>query len=69
MLHDLLISSLELLLEDWRYNLNKVYALQGLSGDPVEAAAHQREIDRRVKAIKTLETLITETKQLPRSNA
>jgi hypothetical protein len=63
MRNELLVASLELLLEDWQYNLSKIYTLQTKANDPLEAASHQKEIDRRTRAINVLEALITEAKQ------
>ena len=65
-LNKALIPTFELILDEWRWTLNAVYARQACADGPEDRHLFemlQREIDRRVAAIKKMESLILALKE------
>ena len=58
----ILIETLELLLEDWRHEINRVYAKREDETDPTIFNMHDRELNRRLHGIHKFETLIKQLK-------
>lgn len=55
----LLADTLTVLLDSWRYDLNKVYAERDhCADDPTAYQAKQREINRRIDSIKAIESIL-----------
>lgn len=50
-----LIDTVEIILEEYRCELNRVYAHRDTTTDTIEKSIYQREIDRRIKVVKRLE--------------
>lgn len=50
------------IIEEWRHELNRVYAYREDETDKVMIDAYDRQIDRRIKAIKALETEVLNLK-------
>lgn len=56
--NQVLIITLETLVEEWRCALNAVYGRREDEQDEVVVGALTREIERRIRSIRTLETAI-----------
>jgi hypothetical protein len=64
-MRDILAETLAIQVEEWRCELNRIYALRDNASDDADetlTGAYQREINRRIKAIKGIEDAIRRLK-------